>query len=411
MIVSILSRRLFALVFALCAALTAAHSEPVWRGRVAETKFSVEILYLTKAYPEPLPLSLVEPEINEKGVLGARLALKENLTTGRILGNGFGLKEVVVPRDGKVAEVAQPLLASGTRLVVADLEADDLLAVAALPEAAEAIIINARSSNDTLRGDNCRHNVFHTVPSWAMRADALSQYMTWKKWRNWFLVHGTAEADLEYAAAIKRAARKFGNKIVEERTFTFEAGNRRTDSGHQQIQQQMPLLTQQAPEHDMVFVADVDEAFGEFLQWRTSAPKPVAGTQGLMALAWHRSFEQFGGTQLQNRFEGMAKRHMIERDYTVWIAVRIFGEAVTRTQSSDVKVLRAFLLSKDFEVAGFKGLGLNFRRWDRQLRQPILLTGPRSLVSMSPQEGFLHEKFLTDTLGWDEPEAKCKQNG
>ena len=45
---------------------------------------------------------------------------------------------------------------------------------------------------------------------------------------------------------------------------------------------------------------------------------------------------------------------------------------------------------------------------DHQLRQPMLITGARSLVSMSPQEGFLHPKFLTDTLGYDEPETKCK---
>jgi YVTN family beta-propeller protein len=36
----------------------------------------------------------------------------------------------------------------------------------------------------------------------------------------------------------------------------------------------------------------------------------------------------------------------------------------------------------------------------------MLITGARSLVSMSPQEGFLHPKFLTDTLGYDEPETK-----
>ena len=65
------------------------------------------------------------------------------------------------------------------------------------------------------------------------------------------------------------------------------------------------------------------------------------------------------------------------------------------------------MLSKDFEVAGFKGQGMTFRPWDRQLRQPILLSGPRALVSISPQEGFLHQKFLTDTLGFDEPETKC----
>lgn len=393
------------------AMMTPAHSEPTWRGRLAEQKFKVDILYLSRDYAEPLPLSLVEPVIAEKGLQGARLAIKENLTTGRIMGNGYALAESIVPREGDLGAEVRPLLDGGVRLIVADLSADDLITLADQPEAKDAIIINARSSNDALRGESCRNNVFHTMPSWAMRADALSQYMTWKKWRAWFLVHGTSPDDLEYVAALRRAAKKFGNKIVEERTFTFEAGNRRTDTGHQQIQTQMPLLTQAPPEHDILFVADTKETFGEFLQWRTSVPKPVAGTQGLVAVSWHRAFEQFGGTQLQNRFEAMATRQMTERDYAAWLAVRIFGEAVTRTQTSDVASLRAFIMSKDFEVAGFKGQGMNFRSWDRQLRQPILLSGPRSLVSVSPQEGFLHQNFLTDTLGIDESESKCKQPG
>ena len=91
-----------------------------------------------------------------------------------------------------------------------------------------------------------------------------------------------------------------------------------------------------------------------------------------------------------------------------WLAARSIGEAATRTSKTDVDSLRNYILSDQFTVAGFKGEGLNFRKWDHQLRQPLLITGARSLVSMSPQEGFLHDKSLTDTLGYDEPETKCK---
>ena len=35
-------------------------------------------------------------------------------------------------------------------------------------------------------------------------------------------------------------------------------------------------------------------------------------------------------------------------------------------------------------------------------RQPILLAAPRILVSVSPQEGFLHQRTPLDTLGFDE---------
>ena len=106
----------------------------------------------------------------------------------------------------------------------------------------------------------------------------------------------------------------------------------------------------------------------------------------------------------------MIKRPMTERDYMAWLSVRIFGEAVTRSGKTDVAGWRSYILSKSFGVAGFKGQAMSFRTWDRQLRQPIILTGPRSLVSISPQEGFLHQRTPLDTLGYDEPESTCHLN-
>jgi ABC transporter substrate binding protein (PQQ-dependent alcohol dehydrogenase system) len=68
------------------------------------------------------------------------------------------------------------------------------------------------------------------------------------------------------------------------------------------------------------------------------------------------------------------------------------------------------MMSDDFEVAAFKGEALTFRRWNQQLRQPILLVNPRVLVSVSPQEQFLHQRTPLDTLGYDEPESACRLN-
>ena len=170
----------------------------------------------------------------------------------------------------------------------------------------------------------------------------------------------------------------------------------------------MPEVTQGAPEHDVVFVVDTAERFGEYVPYRVRDPRPVVGTQGLSALSWHRSYEQYAGTQMQNRFERFAKRIMTERDYAAWLAARAIGEGALRSQKTDVPALRAYLLSPDFAVAGFKGEGLTFRAWDHQLRQPMLIAGARALVSMSPQEGFLHQSNLMDTLGYDAPESKCK---
>jgi ABC transporter substrate binding protein (PQQ-dependent alcohol dehydrogenase system) len=64
--------------------------------------------------------------------------------------------------------------------------------------------------------------------------------------------------------------------------------------------------------------------------------------------------------------------------------------------------------SDRFELAAYKGARLSFRSWDGQLRQPVLLADARSLVSVSPQPGFLHQFSELDTLGIDKPETKCR---
>ena len=40
--------------------------------------------------------------------------------------------------------------------------------------------------------------------------------------------------------------------------------------------------------------------------------------------------------------------------------------------------------------------------------QPILLGDGRTIVSVSPQEGFMHQYSELDTLGYDRPETKCR---
>jgi ABC transporter substrate binding protein (PQQ-dependent alcohol dehydrogenase system) len=62
----------------------------------------------------------------------------------------------------------------------------------------------------------------------------------------------------------------------------------------------------------------------------------------------------------------------------------------------------------DFLVSGFKGEGQTFRSWDGQMRQPILIAGARTLISVSPQEGFLHRLSALDTLGVDQGESRCR---
>jgi ABC transporter substrate binding protein (PQQ-dependent alcohol dehydrogenase system) len=91
-----------------------------------------------------------------------------------------------------------------------------------------------------------------------------------------------------------------------------------------------------------------------------------------------------------------------------WTAVRMIGEAVDRARSADAKTIFGYIKGPDFALAAFKGRKLTVRDWDLQLRQPILLADGRTVVSVSPQEGFLHQFSELDTLGIDRPETKCQ---
>ncbi len=376
--------------------------------RAAE--LSVTLTYLGKAEPPPIPLSLVEPVLKDEGVQGARLGVKDNLTTGRFLKHEYRLVERLVPEGGDLAAAFAEALAAGERLFIADLRAEDLTGLAPAAEEAGALLFNARAEEDELRTTTCSSAVLHTAASRAMRADALAQYLVWKRWLRWFLIRGSRPADIAFAEAIKRTAKKFGARIVEKRVYEYVEGARRTDTGHVQVQQQMPVFTQGAPEHDVVVAVDESNAFGEYLPYRTWDPRPIVGTAGLVSSVWSRVHEQWGGTQLQRRFERDAKRWMTDRDFNAWVAARAVGEAVTRTGSADPKALHAYMLGDEFSLGAFKGQGLSFRKWNQQMRQPILLVTPRMLVSVSPQEQFLHQRTPLDTLGFDETESQCRLN-
>jgi ABC transporter substrate binding protein (PQQ-dependent alcohol dehydrogenase system) len=208
-----------------------------------------------------------------------------------------------------------------------------------------------------------------------------------------------------YADALRRAAKRFGMEIVAEKTWEHTYDARRT------AQSDVPVFTQ-ADDYDVLVVADEQGQFGEYLEYRTWLPRPVIGTQGLIAAAWHRTHEQWGAVQLQNRFKEQAGRWMEEQDYGAYLAVRALGEAATRSQSNQLKPIKDYLLSDAFALQGYKGTPLSFRSWDGQLRQPVLLAAPRSLVGVAPIEGFLHPKTELDTLGYDQPESTCNmENG
>jgi ABC transporter substrate binding protein (PQQ-dependent alcohol dehydrogenase system) len=364
----------------------------------ADESLQVRIGYL--AYiPDTGPiLSNVIPEPKDAGLRGAELAIVDSNSTGRFLKHSYSLTSAIADSPEALLEQAKAQHDDGLRLFVVNAPVDTLRQLsAAMPD---SLLFNAGSADDSLRSTSCLHNVLHTLPSRAMLADALAQFLTVRRWKRWLLIVGQTPEDQAYASALRRAAKRFGHSIVAEKAFTFDNDQRRS------AQADMPLFTQTA-EYDVVLVADERGDFGEYVPYQTWYPRPVAGTQGLTPTGWHKTVETYGAAQLQKRFEAAAGRWMNDRDFAAWMAVRSIASAVTRQRGTDAMQIRELELGDNLPLDGFKGSKLSFRSWNGQLRQPIPVVQPRALVTTSPQDGFLQPGTELDSLGYDKPEVTC----
>jgi ABC transporter substrate binding protein (PQQ-dependent alcohol dehydrogenase system) len=366
----------------------------------------IKIGYLREA-PSRIRISLIDIPAANDGLAGAQLGTEDDNATGRFLNQHYTLIEKTLGEGDDPVAAMNALADQGAAFIVASLDADRLLKIADAGKARGETLINASALDERLREQDCRANVIHVAPTRSMLADGLAQYLIWKKWNKWLLMVGSHPKDALFADALRHAAIRFGGKIVEERQFKDTGGARRTDSGVAEIQRQMPVVTQSAPAYDVLVAADESEVFAGYLPYRTWDPRPVAGSAGLVPDTWNAAFDQWGAVQLQNRFTKQFQRPMTAQDMQVWTSVRMIGEAAIRTGSADPGKMLAYIKSPAFSVAAFKGQKLTLRDWNLQLRQPILLFDGRNTVSVSPQEGFLHQVSTLDTLGLDRPETKC----
>ena len=368
---------------------------------VKDIKLTTDIIFITKEREVPAVLSNLDPILNDEGFYGVQLGVEDNLTTGRFLGHDYKVKMIQVSLKEDLGEEFKKLIKSGYTYFVADLNSEELLKLSNLEESKNILLINIRSKEDSLRNEFCKTNLIHVAPSCSMLSDALTQYQVKKKWKKWFLVIGPEKEDKAYADALKKSAKKFNIKIKEERVWDFASDLRRT------AQKEIPIFTK-GVNYDIMVVADEKGEFGEYLSYRTWDPRLIVGSQGLKPTNWHRTHEQWGATQMQNRFRRKSGRWMTPVDYSAWVAVRVIGEAVSRVQDNKLQSIKEYLFSEGFGIGAYKGVKVSFRNWNGQLRQPILLAAPRSMVSVSPQEGYLHPTSELDTLGVDEPESSCK---
>lgn len=331
---------------------------------------------------------------------GAELGIADALQIGQAINTNFSLVRATAVDVEAVVAAVNGFVAEGIHFVVADLPAEALLALSDRMAGVPVTILNIAAPEDYLRGESCRANVVHIIPSSRMLIDATMQFLVFHRWRNILVLQGPLPADQLTVDSLRQSADFFGARIVDVKPFVLSANPRDRD------QNNVALITA-GENYDVVYVADADGDYARYVAYETSDPRPVVGAAGLSALAWHWAWERQGAPQVNARFLALAGRRMADVDFAGWAAVRALTQSVLRSHSTEYQPVLDYLLGERLNLDGSKGYPMSVRPWDHQLRQPILLATGNAVMQLAPVEGFLHQFNDLDTLGVDEPQSVC----
>ena len=295
-----------------------------------------------------------------------------------------------------------------TALTILDLPRPEFIEAAKILDQKGQTIVNVRHPDTDLRDTLCLPSLFHTIPSERMYFDALGQFLIYRGWRKVLIVHGPTEKDKVRTKILERSLKKFGADISDLREFTLSHHPDDRDKNK-------PEFLTGGASYDVVAVIDSARDFGRYIQFSTRRARPVVGDVGLTPVGWHRALERYGAPQLNERYQLFdedkplsANEAMSDQEFAAWSAVKLITNSLGIADSiAETVNPRNILAHPGAQVDLYKGTRGSIRKWNNQLRQPILLATGDAVVAVAPMPKFLHPKHYVDTLGLDEPESRC----
>lgn len=335
-------------------------------------------------------------------VEGARLAIDDMKIITDAANIQLSLDEQEASNADDAIARLNAMAAAGERFAVVDLPGDVLAQVAPAVANSKITLINATAPQDSLR-ELCLPNLMHAAASDRMIGDSYAQFLRHRNWTKVLMLVGQEPRDIEMADAFQASLDRLQIQLVARKTFTMS-----TDPANRENND--TLLITGGMDYDVIYVADSLGEYSRHLPYATQLARPVIGSTGLIASEWHWSWDQDSATQVTLRFQRAAQgnRVMSGYDWDAWMATKAIATAYAKARSTDPDKIDAYLKGKRLFVDGSKGVRMDFRQWDRQLRMSIALATSNAVIGSAPFPEFLHEGNDLDSLGVDAPESKCQ---
>jgi len=248
---------------------------------------------------------------------------------------------------------------------------------------------NIAASGDVLRGENCNRYTFHVEASAAMYLDAMAAWFVHAGLRrHFFVVADTPEQQAQYER-MRRA--------LSDQHFGAE------EVGRAEVSGERPLFTNALQQIETIqpdivvlmldVVGQLDflgqfESFGLDDILVTGFPSAMAQTRafyaasrnasatvgsGFRAALFEASIDNYGARELNARFLDRWNQPMDPSAWAGYQSVKMLYEAALMAQTMDGGALIEHLEDPRTSFDVHKGIGVSFRPWDHQLRQPIYL--------------------------------------
>lgn len=338
--------------------------------------------------PDAEATSELTAAVARAAVQGAEMAEEEHAFNAEMFGLEFDVELRHASGPEEVTRTAQELLDDHQVLALAGgfLSAD---AEALAGWAAESGIpfLNVGVSHHGLRNERCEPTTFHIAPSAAMYIDALVGWYVRSAFREWFFVLGDG---LEADALAERTlwsmrerhfgAREAGRADLPRDEDVAPVAREIERSGADLVlllmdaEQQLQVLEALEEAGVAVPVAGFPavEAQTRTFYDLSRRAAPTLGSDH-RAAAWEASLEAYGAREFNARFRQAFGAPMEPSAWATYQAIKIVFEAATLGDASNPEDLTAYLTGPEAIFDVWKGIGVTFRPWDRQLRQSLYL--------------------------------------
>lgn len=262
------------------------------------------------------------------------------------------------------------------------------LALSQLAAERQIPFFNIGSASDALRGAACNRYTFHVEASAAMYIDALTDWYVRAAFRRWYYVYPDTESGraLYERARFALTERHFGAEEVgsaavaeNEQDFTGVLSSVR-DAGAEVVM----LLTD--PVSQLSFLGEYDntdltaEVAGfpdATTQTRTFLAASTNGAprsgSGYRAALWEAKIDAYGARELNVRFRERWGQPMDGPAWAAYQSVKMLYETASFGGGVEADNVLAYLENPGTNFDVYKGIGVSFRPWDHQLRQPLYL--------------------------------------